>query len=55
MNTKDLRLRGAALELLGAAKYTLENPETDSYDSQTWAREIVAKLGPALDRGGDHE
>ena len=45
MRTKQQRLEQEALMLLGAAKYTLEHPETDSYDSRDWAREIVAVFG----------
>jgi len=48
---KQHQLERAALLLLGAAEHTLAHPETDSRDSQRWAREIVAGFGFLVEGG----
>lgn len=41
-------LESEALQLLGAAEYTLAHPEVDSWSSERWAQEIVRRLAPML-------
>jgi hypothetical protein len=43
-------LEAAALELIGAAKHTLEHLDWDTHTSQDWAKKILDKLSPVLGR-----